>query len=283
MGRNAGGTPKARALGAELREARNAAGLTIRQLAAKIESNNAKLSRFETGQRVPAPEDVASILQALNVTGSERDRILAIARDAGEANWLSPGLPTYQQDLTTFMEFERTATKVFEVCPNVLPGLLQTRDYARAVMAGMSNAEIETRVTLRVGRREVLDQTEEPKFTIVIGEGALQEPLGGKKVLAEQLRYIVRMSEKPSLVIQVLPSGATAWHAAHAGAFFLYEFEKAPPIVHLEHYASSSFLYTSKSVEPYRGAATSLRELALGPDDSIRLIEKCIAEIEESL
>lgn len=283
MGRSTGGTPKTRALGAELREARNHAGMTIRDLAAQLGTNNAKLSRFETGNKAPAPEDVASILQALQMTGAERDRLIEMARDADESNWLNPGASTYQQELTTFMEFERAATKVFELCVSVLPGLLQTRDYARAVMGGMPPAEVETRVTLRIGRREVLEEAPKHKFTFVIAEGALREPLGGYAVLLEQLRQIVELCSKHSgVAVHVLPSGAMKWNPSHAGAFLLYDFEKASPIVHLEHYASSSFLHGAKTVEAYKQAVSQLLEISLGEGESVEFIEKCISEMEGS-
>ncbi|SFD56197.1 Helix-turn-helix domain-containing protein [Actinopolyspora lacussalsi subsp. righensis] len=283
MARTNGGTPRARALGAELRRAREECGIGVRELARRLDTDHSKISRHESGHSTPpAPEYVASILTALGVSENERERLVEMARGAGEPNWVSPGVPGVQHELTTLIEFERDATQVTEVSTMVLPGLLQIADYARAVMTGASSSDVEARVTLRLGRREILTNKQGPHFTALIMETALRNPIGGRAVLAEQLRHIVDVASWERVTVQVIPAGIERWHPAHAGAFILFEFPKSKPIVHIEQYSSSTFLHEPEDGRAYQEAAGTLRQLVMSPEDSTELIARIANETENS-
>ncbi|SDJ81132.1 Helix-turn-helix domain-containing protein [Actinopolyspora mzabensis] len=274
-----GGTPKARALGAELREAREASGQSLRAVARELETNHVKLGRYESGAQVPAPEFVAVYLAACGTTASERDRVVEMARDADQPDWLTTGRNGSRHELTTLIEFERTAIAISDVATDLVPGLLQTSAYARALMLEMSDQERETRVLMRVGRREVLTD-KGVAFTAIISERALSEPIGGHPVMAEQLRHIVDMSERPNVAVQVLRSGSTVAHPAHMGSFVLYNFPKASPIVHFEHYQSASFLHNPTTAQDYAEAVTTLQTLAMNEEESKKFIANQAEEME---
>lgn len=280
MAGNAGKTPKARALGAELRELREGHQVSQRNLSQRVAISNASLSRYETGERVPAPEDVASIVTALGDGGSMRDHLVEMARDAAQPNWLSSGASGIHRELTTLIEFERTATRIVEVSPMIVPGLLQTADYARTIMSGISAAELETHVTMRVGRRDVLTRRRAADFEAFVAEHVLRTPIGGTEVMADQLHHMTQMAMLPNVTIRVVPSYMQQWHLALEGAFIFFEFSKAEPIVNLEHYRSSAYLHDSEDVGDYSTAITNLREIAMSPTDSVGLIASCVKDME---
>ncbi len=203
-----------------------------------------------------------------------------MARDTEESNWLKPNAGI-DQELTSLIEFERTAAHVVDVAPIMIPGLMQTADYARAVMSGgMSPAEVEAQTTMRVGRRDVLNRRNAPTLTAIIGEWALYEPMGDREVMADQLQHIVKMADMENVTVHVLRNGSGQWTPAHAGPFMLFDFPKAAPIVHLEHLSSSAFLSAPGDIRVYRDAAVNLRDVAMSPTDSAELIASIATDME---
>ncbi|MGW5646715.1 helix-turn-helix domain-containing protein [Saccharopolyspora sp. NPDC003752] len=276
------GSPRARALGAELREARQRQNLSVRELARRLGTSHTLISRYETGARLPRPEDVASILQELGVTGEHRERALDLARQAGDPNWLALGSSGSGRPLASYIDFERSATEIIDVAPLLIPGLLQTADYARVAMTGSRSGEAETRLMLRLARREILTRRNPVKLHALICEDALRRPFGGQQVQHEQLLHLTSMAEMANVDIQVLPAQDSKWNASLVGPFVYLSFPKALPIVHLEHYRSSAFLYDKKVVADYQRAADELREQALSSDASLQLIRVLAAEIGET-
>ena len=126
-------TPRARQLGAELRAARKAAGLSTSELGTRLGRSHTHVSRWENGKLTPREADVGAVLGILGVTGDERERLLQLARDAGDPNWVAPGVG---KQLTVLTEYERTAQRITDVEPLLIPGLLQTGNYARSIMLG---------------------------------------------------------------------------------------------------------------------------------------------------
>lgn len=279
MAGNSEQTPKARALGAELRECRNDAEMTQRALAQHLDVSYVTLSRYESGARTPKPEDVAQILTTLGVRGARYHELVEMARDADQPNWVSGPTGT-RRELTTLIEFETSAQHITDVCTDVMPGLLQTADYATAVMGGHADADTNARVTMRVGRQNVLHRTDAPTLEVVITEHTLREPLGGHDVLLEQLRHLAKMSELDNVTIRIVPDRSTEWTPAHAGSFVLFEFAKAAPIVHLEHVASSTSVYSARETRAYQEATTTLRRIAMAPHQSVQLISEIADQLE---
>jgi len=152
-------TPKSRAIGAALRKQREARGLTTRDLAGLIGRNHGEISRWETGDRAAKPEHVAQILTALGVNGDGYNAVMSLTYDTDSPLWVATTLPEQRQQLAAFADAEQNAAAVTVVSPLLVPGLLQTADYARAIMSGgglLSPEEIVTRVAMRMGRREAI-------------------------------------------------------------------------------------------------------------------------------
>lgn len=274
-------TPKARALGAELRQARERAGLGLRELARRLEMSHSVLSRIESGERPPRPEDVASILTALGVNGAAQESVLDLSRDTGGSHWLSVGMPEQEMQLAALLDFERTASHIIDVSPLLVPGLLQTSDYVRAIMtaAGRPSHEVEMRSAVRLGRREALRRENPARLTAYIGEPALRQRIANADAMREQFRFILEMAEKPHVTVRILPA-VSGWHPGLEGAFSLLEFTAAPPIVHLETRRSGLFLGEGADVDAYRTAVDKVREAAMSPADSTRLIADALKEME---
>ncbi len=144
-------TPRARALGRALREAREETGRTLRRFADEIGRDPGVLSRWENGERTPTSEQVAQVLTKLGVTGESFDEIIALARGTDAPRWLAVTLPEQAQQFSALLDLEETATRITDVEPLMIPGLLQTTDYMRAIMTGGSlpSDEIATRIADR--------------------------------------------------------------------------------------------------------------------------------------
>ncbi|MBB5159438.1 helix-turn-helix domain-containing protein [Saccharopolyspora phatthalungensis] len=281
MARSKAGSPKARTLGAELRKARESKGVTVRELARRLGIGHAWVVRTEAGSRPATTEDVTAILVALGISGGERERIVELAREADGPDWLRGGIPGVHQELVTLMVYERTATAISHVAPMLLPGMLQTADYARAVMTGLPPGEVETRVAMRATRRDILTSRKAPRFEALIGEYALTSPVLEGDPMIDQLRHLARVAEQPNVTIRVLPS-LPRWTPAHEGRFIMFEFADAEPLVHLEHLGSAAFHTSPGVVETYSHALGTLREAAMTQEESLDLIAACTARYEES-
>lgn len=263
-------TPRARALGVELREARKRAGLSQEELATAIGRTKSHVSRWENGRLIPTETDTAQVLQALGVQGSDRTNLLALARDALDPDWLAPGV---DRQLAALAEYERTAQSIVNVEPSLVPGLCQTYAYARHLMieSGASRGEAEHRAQLRIGRQHVLSGSNPPHFTAFIGEYAIRHPLCPSDVMEEQLRHLLKLAARINVEIRLLPSSQPSVPVL-SGPWSLLQFDRAKPIVYLEHYGLSATVTDAKTVDRYRSAVDTLREGAMSPIDSTRLI-----------
>jgi transcriptional regulator with XRE-family HTH domain len=273
-------TPRAKALAAALRQARDNTGVAGREIARRLGVSHAAVSHWETGKRVPRLEDVASLLAVLGVTGDDRERILELARHAADPDWLTVGIPGVVQQLAGVMECERTAKFIAEWSPWVIPGLLQSSDYARAIIGagGVSPADVEARLIVRLGRRDVLSRRDLDELVVLIGEPAIRQEIGGPAVMAEQLRYLLRLAGS-GITMQVVPIGK-GWHPGLMGPFIFYRFADSPSIVHIEHHRSSAFVFDDNDVAEYHTALATVRGAALNPTESAALINQVITGLE---
>lgn len=275
------GTPRTRALASALRKAvldvTGSTSRSLRSIAEEMGISHTTLSQWTNAKRVPQVEDVATLLGVLGVTGGERERILELARDARDPNWLTTGIPGISQQLAGVMEFERTAKRITDWSPFLVPGLLQTGGYARQILGrgATTPTEVETRVTLRVGRAEVLRRPQPVQLHALLGKAAIEDKVGSEEEHQHQLRHLLKMSELDNVSIQVVPSGI-GYHPGFMGPVILYEFDQAPSIVHLEHYRSGVFLYDEADVQAYAVAADEFRALAMSEEDTASFIAKFV-------
>jgi transcriptional regulator with XRE-family HTH domain len=270
-----------RGLGAELKRLRKAANLSQPKLAERCGWSHSTISRIETGAKTPSEVEVATVLGVLGVVGDERDQVMHLARNAGQPNWYEVGYPGLPQQLTALLEFERDAQSITDIELVLVPGLLQTAEYTRAVIAagGVDGNELESRVSVRLGRQSVLTRAQPVQLTALIDESALRRPIGGPKVMAEQLRHLLRMADQPNITIRVLPLDAGE-HVGLSGSHWIFEFVRARTIVYLEHRRAGLFLDEPEDVAPYVEAVPTLHRVAMSTEESAELIAQCAQEME---
>lgn len=268
-------TPKAQALGAELRRAREQSGLTTRELANRIGRNQGEISRWETGDRTPKPEHVAQFLTALGIIGDSYEEVMSLTHDTTGPVWAATTLPGQRQQLAAYVEMEQSAAMVTEVLLSLIPGLLQTRDYAHAIMSGgsLSPDEITTRVTIRMGRRDGITRPDPIRYTAFIGEAAILQIVGNRSVMVEQLRYLLEMMKRPNINVRVMPF-ESGWHPGLGAPFILIHPANSNPVVHVELRRSLLFLHEPDGVDAYTDSLRMINKISLPVDASARLISE---------
>ncbi|MFR9728661.1 helix-turn-helix domain-containing protein [Saccharopolyspora sp. MS10] len=265
-------TPRARALGKELRAVREQSGLTLRQLGVLIGCSEAKVSRMETARRRLAPNSVRAFLDAVDVRGANRTRLLRLAYDIDEPVWCESGggLPA---QLTELIEAESRAVSITEVSEVLVPGLLQIPDYTRPLFraADVPADQVDPRITARLARQRILHGPEPTRYQVLLDEAALCRPVGGPAAMAAQLRSVVTSCDSPNITVQVIPFTAGA-HTGLDGPFLLLEFPRSRPLVHLEQRRCGAFLDDPDDVTPFQQARSRLCRAALSPNCSQELI-----------
>jgi transcriptional regulator with XRE-family HTH domain len=212
-------TVGSRRLVIELRQFREAAGLTGEQVAEQMGWSVAKVYRIE-GDRVRVlPRDVQRLLRLYGVTGEQADAVMELARAARVKDWwhqYSGAIPEWFQ---FYVGLEAAASAMHEYCAELVTGLLQTEDYARVVMAAAARndtEEIDRQVGVRLERQKRLDASDAPSWWVILGEGVLHRQVGGSAVMAAQLAHIADMAGRPNVTVQVLPFTAGAHPACSA-------------------------------------------------------------------
>jgi transcriptional regulator with XRE-family HTH domain len=266
-------SPRARALGKALREARLDKHIGLREFAKAIGRDPSLLSRWETGDRTPPPTEVAQILGNLRISGERYDQIIELALGADDPLWLATTLPEQKAQLAALIDFEQAASVITDVSPLLIPGLLQTRQYAHAIMTigEVPAAEIGTRVTIRMDRQDVLIRPEPVQLIAYLGEAAIRQRIGNREIMAAQLAYLAEMATRPNIEVRVLPFDSD-WHPGLEGPVLLIESEIEQPVAHLEVRTSGLFLHTAADVTAYRTAATKIAKQAMSAEDSLTLI-----------
>jgi transcriptional regulator with XRE-family HTH domain len=273
-------TPRARALAKELRAARNSAGLTARELARALGWSEAKVSRIETARRGILTQNVEVMLDFLGLQGEDRERLLKMARDIREPAWWELGRDLPHQ-LTALIDAEERAKRITDVTLNLLPGLLQTRAYTRAVMeaAGVPDDRIDDHVSIRQVRQGILGKRDPVTLCCFIDETALMRPIGGAKVMADQLHKIISSCEEQNVTVRVIPLSVGA-HAGLSGTFVLFEFAKARPVVYLEARRSGAFIDEPDDVALFSDAVERLETHATDRAVSKKILQKYLKQYE---
>ncbi len=265
-------------LGSQLRRLREARGITREAAGYSIRASESKISRMELGRVSFKTRDVEDLLTLYGITDeAERTSLLSLAREANVAGWwhsYSDVLPSW---FPTYVGLEGAASliRVYEV--QFVHGLLQTEEYARAVvrrgMRGESAADIEKRVALRLERQKYLLSENAPEFHIVLDEAALRRPYGDREVMRGQLQHLIDVSERPNIRLQVMPFGFGG-HSGESGAFTLLSFPESDlsDVVYLEQLSSALYLDKAEDVAQYESALKELQQDSPGPDESRDLL-----------
>ncbi|NIK61729.1 Scr1 family TA system antitoxin-like transcriptional regulator [Kribbella shirazensis] len=251
-------------LGGHLRRMRVAAGISRSDAGWEIRSSESKISRMELGRVGLKERDVADLLKLYGLDDDEeRERLLALSRQANDPGWwhrFGDVLPSW---FHSYLDLEASAQliRIYEL--QFVPGLLQTRDYIRAVVQlgrGMIPAEeVERRISLRVNRQEVLTRPDPVRVWAVIDEAALRRPIGGGKVIIDQLDHLIEATHMPNVTLQVVPL-AIGGHAAAGGSFSILRFPESdlPDTVYIEHLTSALYLDKLDELDQYTAAMESL-------------------------
>lgn len=279
------GRSKAVQLGADLREHRKRVhggkGMTVTQVAAALGFHHSTVSRWERGEAMPNEADTAAVLAIYGVTGEERDRLVELARHDDVADWVAPGIG---KQLAALIEYERIAERITEVNPLLIPGLLQTREYARSLMigAGAPVGQAEQGAVIRLGRQHVLTRHKPVMYSAVIGEQAIRYPACDNDVMVGQLYNLLSISERPNVEIRILPLERRQYSVALEGRFILLEFLYDKPIVQVESYWSTSMLTNARAVSGYQDAVDAIRRDAMSAEASIDCIARIVKDMETS-
>jgi transcriptional regulator with XRE-family HTH domain len=245
------------ALGAHLRRLREASRVTPAQAGDAIRATNSKISRLERGRSAAKQRDVADLLTLYGITDeAARQELLTLAREASAPGWWQ----RYNDILPRWFEFyvglESAASviRTFEV--QFVHGLLQTEEYARAVIlighARASGEEIDRRVSVRMKRQRLLTKPDAPELWTVLDEAALRRPLGGSGVMRAQLEHLLEMTALPNVTLQIIPFDVGP-HAAAGGPFTILRFpeQDLPDLVYLEQLNSAQYLDHPDDVGDY--------------------------------
>ncbi|HEY8472917.1 MAG TPA: helix-turn-helix transcriptional regulator [Natronosporangium sp.] len=248
-------------VGAHLRRLREECGISRAEAGYAIRSSESKISRIELGRVKLKHRDVADLLTLYGVTeGPEREALLSRVREANTPSWWQPYGDVTPDWFTRYLGLEAMATLIRTYEAQFVPGLLQTADYARAVIRlghpSASEAEIDRRVQLRLERQlAVLHRPDPPKLWAVVDEAALRRPIGGKAVMRDQLMTLIEYTAKaPHVRLQVMPLAAGG-HAAAGGSFTILRFGKQRPylsdLVYIEQLTHALYLESRADVEVY--------------------------------
>lgn len=271
-------TLRRRELGAFLRARRQELGLTVDQVAERLLCSPSKVSRMETGQRGATARDVRDLCELYGVLDAgERERLMNLAREGKEQGWWQ----SYDLDFSTYVGLEAAATELKYYQTTIVPGLLQTADYARAMLEvtvpALSPERIEKLLEVKLTRQQILTQDPPLKVWALLDEAALHRVVGGPSVMARQLDKLTEITSTPYVTMQVIAFGAGA-HAAMDSTFNILDFAgPVPSVVYVEGLVGWIYLDRPQDIDRYQQVFALLREKALSPQESRELIAK-IAE-----
>jgi transcriptional regulator with XRE-family HTH domain len=276
-------TVRRRRLALELRRLREAARLTCEEVAEHLECSTSKVSRIETGRVSVSPRDVRDMLDLYGVSAQEGASLVQLARDSRQKGWWHAYSDTIEPRFATYIGLESAASeiRIYEV--TLIPGLLQTEEYARTVITagtvGGDHDGVERNVALLMARQPPLTSDDPPRLWAVLDEAALRRTVGGAGLMRLQLDHLLDLSRLPNVAIQVIPFGAGA-HPAMGRPFVILAFpERADPdVVYLEDLTSALYVEDVDEVDRYNMFFNHLRATALSFEDSAALIMSVIKE-----
>jgi transcriptional regulator with XRE-family HTH domain len=271
-------------LGSQLRMLREVKGITREEAGYAIRASGSKISRIELGRVSFKERDVTDLLRLYGVDEDEAATLVELAIQANSPGWwhkYGDVLPDWFQ---VYVGLEEAASliRLYEV--QFVPGLLQTADYARAVVQlgqpGAAPEEIERRISLRLGRQELLSKPGGPRLWAIVDEAALRRPIGGKEVMRAQLVQLLEATEQPQVTLQVMPF-KSGGHAAEAGAFTIMRFPEPdlPDVVYLEQLTSALYLDKRDDVEKYTEVMERLSVEAESPERSVHILSGMLEEV----
>jgi transcriptional regulator with XRE-family HTH domain len=282
--RQAGPTVARMLLGGRLRRLRQAAGITRDDAGATIRASGSKVSRLELGRTGFKPSEVSDLLTLYGLSdGAERATLLGLAAQANAAGWWHSYSDVVPAWFEPYLGLEQAASVIRGYEVQFVPGLLQTPDYARAVIRlsdGISEADAGQRAALRMHRQQLLHRAAPPHLWAVIDEAALRRPIGGRAVMRAQVGHLVQMSRARHVTIQVMPFSAGG-HAAAGGPVTLLRFPEGllPDVVYTEQLDSAVYLSKAADTLHYWNVLNAVATEALPPEQSTQALRRFLDRI----
>jgi transcriptional regulator with XRE-family HTH domain len=267
-------TVRRRELGALLRKLRTENGLTVEQAAERLMVSASKLSRMETGHGIATPRDIRDLCDLYGVTGkAERDRMMELAREGKQPGWWQ----SYDLDyFATYVGLEAEAVGIKYYQSAIVPGLLQTPSYARAMhqvgIPPFTPERIDELIEVRLMRQRLLERDPPIRLDVVLDEAVLHRLVGGPAVMSAQLDQLKVLSKRPNVTMRVIPYGVGA-HPAMDSTFNILEFTgPVASVVYVEGLVGWIYVERPPEVQRYRQVFEHLCKIALSPKESIKLM-----------
>jgi transcriptional regulator with XRE-family HTH domain len=286
-----GSTVPRRQLGRYLRDLRNSQRLTVRTAAERLEWSEAKIWRIETGQVGLRSLDVEAMCRIYGAAPGLTQALMGLAKETKARGWWHSYGDVIPEGFDVYIGLEEAAASISWYESELVPGLLQTGDYARAVIAaepGVDEKEIDRRVHLRIERQSLLTRvTAAPELSIVLNESILRRPIGGTAVMASQIRRLLEASELPNVSLRVMPFSAGLHPGVMSGPFEILRFPlngdgkaSEPPTVYADGYTGELYLDKPREIQRYDDAFKGIWATALNEKASQDLLRQASKELE---
>jgi hypothetical protein len=280
-------TLRRRRLSAVLRRLRAEDGRAAKEVAEVLEWPPSKLTHMERNEwKLPRVQDIRVLLDVYGVTDErQRDELVRLARDARQRGWWHPYRDMISERYSTYIGLEAEASALLTYQPMIVPGLLQTDDYARALMrsgsARIDADEIERRVEVRVERQQILTGQDPVSLWAVIDEAALRRPVGGPETMSAQLAYLHKAAQTSHVTLQMIPFASGAHAGVGKGSFTILQFpsEMDRDAVYLDNFAGELFIEDAEDVDRFHVAFRHLVGAALSPVDTLKLLAAEMARV----
>ncbi|HUC58270.1 MAG TPA: helix-turn-helix transcriptional regulator [Streptosporangiaceae bacterium] len=275
-----------RRLRAELRSARQAAKLTQETVAQAMDWSPSKIIRIEAGSTGISTNDLKALLQLYKIDDPIRaDELLSLARAAKERSWWSDYKDEVSPRFFQFIEHEAAASGMQSFQPLMVPGLFQTREYAKTVIAqfapSASDKRLDTLLNIRIRRQEVLNRTNSPLMHFVLNEAAIRAEVGGKQIMHRQLLHLIDLADRPDLTLEIIPFTA-GLHPGMQAPFIILELADGADddVLFLEQPRGDLiFADDLDETSTYRETFEQLRKLSLGPEQSAAYLATIASEM----
>ena len=272
-------------LGAQLRRLRESASVTRDDAGYHIRASGSKISRMELGRVSFKERDVTDLLEFYGVDDpAEKEKLVQLTREANATPWYQKFQDVVPDWFHVFVGLEEAAQliRVYEV--QFVPGLLQTEEYARAIITqgapGKDPDEVDRVVALRMGRQKLLTRENPPRYWVILDEAALRRPMGGRDVHVKQIERLIDLVGEPNITLQVMPF-RYGGHAAEAGAFTIMRFPETdlPDVVYMEYLTGAHYIDKPEEVERYSAVMERLSVAGTSPDRTREILAGMLKDI----
>ncbi|WP_436501884.1 helix-turn-helix domain-containing protein [Actinokineospora sp. HUAS TT18] len=283
-GQSTGPTARRIVLGSQLRKLREKAEVSRADAGYVIRGSESKISRMELGRVGFKERDVEDLLTMYGVTDpTEREQFLALVKQSNEPGWWHRYSDLMPNWFTDYVGLEESASRIQTCELQFVPGLLQTEEYTRVLASHgrpeRASDETERRVTLRMSRQKVLHRTDAPKLWAVIDESVLHRPIGGQRVLRDQIDHLLEVTRLPNITLQVVPYALSGYAAETSFTVLRFTEPELPDLVYVEHLGGAVYLDRRDEIELYSRVVDRLAVDAETPSRSRQILMKRRAEI----